>query len=91
MIESFGDSATEDLFHGRDTARARRIPTRLHLPVLGKLDALNAATTLDDLRAPPGNRLEALRGALRGLPASGSMPNGAWSSNGSTATRARYG
>jgi proteic killer suppression protein len=32
-----------------------------------KLDALNAATGLEDLRSPPGNRLEPLRGELRGL------------------------
>lgn len=32
-----------------------------------KLDQLNAASRLEDLRSPPGNRLEALRGELRGL------------------------
>jgi proteic killer suppression protein len=35
--------------------------------ILRKLDMLNAATRLDDLRVPPGNRLEALRGDLHGL------------------------
>jgi proteic killer suppression protein len=34
---------------------------------LRKLDQINAATRLEDLRSPPGNRLEALRGDLRGL------------------------
>ena len=66
MIEPFGDAATEDLFHGRATARARRFPSDVARTAIRKLDALNAATSLDDLRSPPGNRLEALRGSLRG-------------------------
>lgn len=67
MIVSFGDAATEDLFHGRPTARVRRFPADVTRVALRKLDQLNAATRLDDLRSPPGNRLEALRGDLRGL------------------------
>lgn len=66
MIASFADSATEDLFHGRQTARSRRFPAVLVVQVLLKLDLLNAAAELDDLRRPPGNRLEALKGDLRG-------------------------
>lgn len=67
VIDSFGDAATEDLFHGRATARARRFPADVARVAIRKLDALNAATRLDDLRSPPGNRLEALRGELRGF------------------------
>ncbi len=67
VIASFGDAATEDLFHGRDTARTRRIPAEVARVAVRKLDVLNAATGLDDLRSPPGNRLEALRGSLRGF------------------------
>jgi toxin HigB-1 len=66
MIASFGDSTTEDIFHGRSTKRARTFPSDL-LKVAGrKLDAINAAGALDDLRVPPGNRLEALKGNLSG-------------------------
>lgn len=67
MIASFADAATEDLFHGRGTARARRFPVEVARLAVCKLDALNAATGLGDLRSPPGNRLEALKGDLRGL------------------------
>ena len=66
MILSFGDEATEDLFHGRPTRRARRLHPDLRRVALRRLDMLNAAHRLEDLRSPPGNRLEALRGDRRG-------------------------
>jgi proteic killer suppression protein len=61
MIVSFGDRATSDLFHGESSARVRRLPTQIIEAALYKLDILNAASSLDDLRSPPGNRLEGLR------------------------------
>lgn len=67
MIVSFGDDATADLFHGRNTSRVRRLPQDVHRRALIKLDVLNAASQLNDLRSPPGNRLEALRGDLQGF------------------------
>lgn len=67
MIQSFGDRATEDLFHGVNSARARRFPSNIVETALMKIDILNAATSLNDLRSPPGNRLEALRDDLAGL------------------------
>jgi proteic killer suppression protein len=67
MIASFGDPATEDLFHGRRTSRVRRFSREVARSALLKLDALNAANDLDDLSSPPGNRLEPLRGELRGF------------------------
>ena len=66
MIESFGDRATEDLYHGRRTRRAARFPSDVVGAALRKLDMLNAARVLEDLRVPPGNRLEARRGDRRG-------------------------
>ncbi len=66
MIASFGDRATEDLFHGRPSRRALRFPREVVEAALLKLDMLNAATALLDLRSPPGNRLEALKGDLKG-------------------------
>lgn len=66
MILSFGDEATEDLFHGRLTRRTRSLHPDLQGAALRKLDMLNAAHRLDDLRSPPGNRLESLRGDRRG-------------------------
>jgi toxin HigB-1 len=62
LIYSFGDLATEDLYHGRATSRARRFPPNIIPPALRKLDMLARAHALIDLRAPPGNRLEVLKG-----------------------------
>lgn len=67
MIVSFGDQATEDLFHGVTSARVRRFPKEIISGALRKLDLLNAATGLLDLRSPPGNHLEALKGDLKGF------------------------
>jgi len=62
MIKSFGDKATSDLFHGISSSKVRKLPAQILDSALYKLDILNAAASLDDLRSPPGNRLEALRG-----------------------------
>jgi len=67
MIASFGDRATSDLFHGNSSAKVRRLPSQVKDSALYKLDVLNAASTLDDLRSPPGNRLEALKGDYAGF------------------------
>ena len=66
-IHSFGDPATEDLYHGRNTSHVRRFPQDMIPVALRKLDVINAAHHLDDLRSPPGNRLEALKGELEGF------------------------
>ena len=67
MIESFADGATEALFHGRGGSRVRRIPEEVRQRAVRRLDMLHAAEALEDLRSPPGNRLERLRGDLSGL------------------------
>ena len=67
MIVSFGDRATEDLYHNRPTSRARRFPQDVVGLALVKLDMLNGAAAILDLRSPPGNRLEVLRGDLKGF------------------------
>lgn len=65
---SFADEGTEDAFHGRDTRKARQsCPASIRSVALRKLDQLNQAAALADLRAPPGNRLEKLRGDREGL------------------------
>ena len=66
MIISFGDRATEDLYHNRPTSRARRFPPDIVGLALVKMDMLNGAAAPLDLRSPPGNRLEALKGNLKG-------------------------
>ena len=67
MIASFGDAATADLYHGRRTAKVRRYPSTVVQAATRKLDLLNAAHALLDLRSPPGNRLEALKGDWKGF------------------------
>lgn len=63
MIKSFADRDTERLFHRE---RVRRYPAVLQRHILRKLVALDAAEALDDLRVPPGNQLEKLKGDRAG-------------------------
>lgn len=66
MIHTFDDDATSDIFHGRNSKNARRcVPESLLGIAQRKLDMINAAVDLNDLRVPPGNRLEALKGAQK--------------------------
>jgi len=67
VIASFGDRRTADLYHGTRSRRARAFPNDIVPAAVRKLDMLNAARTLLDLRSPPGHRLEALRGEWRGF------------------------
>jgi toxin HigB-1 len=67
VIASFRDKGTEDLFDGRDTKQAgKACPSDLMGVARRKLDQLNQAVVLGDLRAPPGNRLEKLTGERGG-------------------------
>lgn len=66
MIRSFADVATELVFYAEDTRQARSIPRDVWPVVRRKLSYLHAAATITDLRIPPGNRLEALKGDLAG-------------------------
>lgn len=69
MIRSFGDEATADVYYGRNTKAARRLPKALWplWPVIRrKLDALHRARTLRDLQLPAGHRLELLKGDRAG-------------------------
>lgn len=59
MIRSFGGRETERIWNGQ---RSRRLPGDMQDVALRKLRQLNRARRLDDLRIPPGNRLEALTG-----------------------------
>jgi len=62
VIRSFRDRDTERLWLGAAVRKLRAITPQ----ALRKLDMLDAATALSDLRAPPGNRLEALKGDRTG-------------------------
>lgn len=67
MIRSFGDDTTKDVFDGANTKDSRRFPVDLHPVASRKLDMVNAANSLEDLKIPPGNRLEALKDDLKGF------------------------
>lgn len=67
MIVSFGDKVTSDLFHGISSSKVRKLPNQIHEAALYKLDIINAAKNLDDLKSPPGNMLEPLKGDLKGF------------------------
>lgn len=62
MIKSFGDKRTERLFEDAVVRAFRGIARRAKR----KLEAVNAASRLDDLKVPPSNRLEKLRGDRAG-------------------------
>jgi toxin HigB-1 len=62
VIESFGDKQTEKLWHGKRT----RFPSDLLQRAIDKLNILDAVSSLETLRIPPNNRLEALRGDRAG-------------------------
>ena len=67
MIRSFADRASEDVFNGFNSPAARKACPQALWPVARrKLDLLDSAEQLADLRVPPGNRLEALRGDRAG-------------------------
>ncbi len=63
MIQSFADAETEKLFRG---LVCRRLPANLQSVMHRKLVMINAAAKLEDLRVPPGDRLEALKGGRKG-------------------------
>jgi toxin HigB-1 len=63
MIRSFADVETEIVWSGR---RSRRLPPDIQATALRKLRLLNQAQVLQDLRVPPGNRLELLKGNRTG-------------------------
>lgn len=67
MIVAFKDKGTEDIFNGENTKDTRKTcPESLWKVAARKLDQLDSVTTLNELRIPPGNRLEALTGNRKG-------------------------
>jgi proteic killer suppression protein len=59
MIRSFADRETERIWNEE---RSRRLPSDIQVTALRKLQLIAAAVRIEDLRIPPGNRLEALKG-----------------------------
>lgn len=63
MIRSFVDAQTQSLYA---TGKSRRLPPQIVKRAVRKLEYIDLATRLDDLRVPPGNRLHALEGDRKG-------------------------
>ena len=63
MIRSFADKETESLFR---TAKSRRLPPDILRRAILRLNQLEHTTSVDELRFPPANRLEALHGDRQG-------------------------
>jgi proteic killer suppression protein len=66
VIRTLADDTTRNIWNGVNTKAARRTPRELWPIVRRKLDQIDAVTRVDDLKVPPGNRLHALAGDLRG-------------------------
>ena len=67
MIQNFKDKETEDIYNGRRTKQAlKRLPGHLWNAVYRKFYFLDNAISLNDLKSPPGNRLETLKGNRKG-------------------------
>ena len=63
MIKTFADAQTQELYL---SGKARRVPPDVAARAARKLEQVNAAVRIDDLKVPPGNRLHALEGDRRG-------------------------
>ena len=66
MIKSFGNNLAEDLYEDKRGRSLKRFPPELLRVARRKLLYLSDADELNDLRVPPGNRLESLKGDLKG-------------------------
>lgn len=65
MISSFGNRLAADLYEDKNSRETRQLPASLYRLARRKLFYLDEALDLNDLRLPPGNRLEALKGDLK--------------------------
>jgi proteic killer suppression protein len=66
MIISFGNRLAKDLVEDITTKDTRGFPKGLRIAARRKLNILHAARAVQDLKIPPGNRLEALKGEFKG-------------------------
>jgi proteic killer suppression protein len=66
MIVNFASKACQDIYDGTLSRYARKIPLGLHKKIRRLFDQIDAAQSIQDLKSPPGNHLEPLRGDLAG-------------------------
>ncbi len=67
VIRSIKGKTTQDIYDGLNSKAARKLPGELHRKARRQLDLINGAAHLEDLRVPPGNKLEALSKDLAGF------------------------
>ena len=67
MIESFGNALAEDLFDDKNSKATKAFPPDLRRAARRKLQYVHEAADLSDLKAPPGNRLQGLKGDWKGF------------------------
>jgi toxin HigB-1 len=67
VIESFGNALAEDLLDDKNSKATKAFPPELRRVARRKLQYLHEAADLKDLKSPPGNRLEGLKGDLKGF------------------------
>lgn len=67
MISNFRDKRSQDVYDGLSSKETRSFPVELHKIARRKLDYINSAGKIEDLKVPPGNRLHSLKGDLRGF------------------------
>lgn len=67
MIKSFGNALAEDLFDDESSKATKAFPPELRRAARRKLQYLHEATDLRDVKSPPGNRLERLKGDMKGF------------------------
>lgn len=67
MIINFKSQTTHDIYDGTNSKEARKIPQTVWKVAQRRMDMINAAVSISDLRVPHGNKLEALKGDLDGF------------------------
>lgn len=67
MIESFGNALAEDLFEDKNSKATKAFPPELRRAARRKSQYVHEAADLRDLKSPPGNRLEGLKGDFKGF------------------------
>lgn len=67
MIRNISSKAAQDIYDGVNSRHARKLPKELHAKAQRLLDQVNAAVVVEVLKAPPGNRLEKLKGDWEGF------------------------
>ena len=67
MIRNLASKTAQDIYDGVNSRHARKFPSELHAKAQRLMDQINVAVVVETLKAPPGNRLEKLKGDWEGF------------------------